>query len=121
VTTSFDIRVLAKRINARRKEYAALHPGKAVPISDTMSRILEHDADYIPTRKRRRTKVRPPLQSPGIAVLVEIANSLETTVADLLGERGAPLTPHDHRVLSAAVRILVHAFDLDVPQERHRG
>jgi hypothetical protein len=86
-----------------------------------MSPILEHDEDYVLMRTRRRSKAHPPLHSLGIAVLVEIANSFETTVGDLLGERSTAYAARPG-VLSAAVRILVMRFDLDVlDEERRRG
>lgn len=115
MTRRFDIRVLAKRINQRRQEFAATHPRKSIPITDTLSRILEYDDAYVPPRKRTRTAIRRPLQSPGVAVLMEIADDLGTTVGDLLGEPRTTITAHDRRVLRAAVRILTRVFDLNNP------
>ena len=57
----FDIRALAKRINERRKEYALRHPERNAPMNHTISRILEHDEDYVPMPSRRGNRKRPPL------------------------------------------------------------
>ena len=64
--------------------------------------------------------MRIPLRNPGVFTLQRIADSLETTVGDLLGEPGyeAPrdlLTAEERRTLRDAVAILRRLFDLDDP------
>jgi hypothetical protein len=111
---AFDIRALARRINDRRQEHNRAHPESPVRIDDALSRILEHDDTYEPVRPRRagRRPRRPPTQSPGIATLVAIANRLNTTVGDLLGERAFAISPEDRRELRRFVVRLIQVFDL---------
>ncbi len=111
----FDIRVLAKRINERRRAFNARHANRRVQITDSLSRILEHDEEYVPLRRRSRNKERRLIQSPGIATLVDIADSLDTTVGDLLGEQGFCFTREDRRTLRWIVRKLTRMFALDDP------
>lgn len=90
----------------------------SVPISDTLSRILEHDPDYRPPRHRAPAKVRPPLRNPGVFTLKAIADALETTVGDLLGEPGHvavrdAVSLADRRKVRDAVVVLRALLDLD--------
>jgi hypothetical protein len=115
-----SIRDLAARIHERWTEYTRRHPGMSVPISDSMSRILEHAPEYKPPRRRGSMRMRSLLQNPGIFTMQRIAESLETTVGDLLGEPGyeSPrdlLTVEERRTLRDAVSILRKMFDLDDP------
>lgn len=119
---------LARRIHRRRQEFERRHPGRTVPISDTLSRILEHTPSYKPMRKRTRTKDRKPLLDPRISTLRLLAADLETTVGDLIGE--APprakrpvdvLTPAQRRTLRDAAAILLILVDLSDPALRRRG
>ena len=111
---------LASRIHQRWEEYRRRHPGRSVPIGDTLSRILEHASGYQSPRKRAPFRQRQPLRNPGIFTIQEIAATLQTTVGDLLGESGYE-SPHDwltneeRRTLREAVRILTLLFDLDDP------
>lgn len=118
---------LARRIHRRRQEFERRHPGRT-PISDTLSRILEHDPSYKPMRKRVRPTRRKPLLDPRISTLRLLAADLETTVADLIGE--APprtrrpvdvITPTQRRTLRDAAAILLVLLDLDDPALRRRG
>lgn len=112
----FDIRDFAKRVNEQRLIFNARHPGRRVPIDDTLSRILEHDERYTPTRRIKRTAAqRPPLENPGIAKVVQIAASMETTVGALLGEDGFEITADDRRTLRWIVQRLTRIFKLDDP------
>lgn len=113
-----DIRALAIRVHRRWLEYRRRYPGMSVPISDTLSRILEHDPDYRPLRPRSPSRQRPPLQNPGVFTLKEVADALETTVGDLLGEPGYVsirdlVSRADRRKLRDAVALLRDLFDLD--------
>lgn len=113
-----DIRKLARRIHQRWLEYRRRNPGRSVPIDDTLSRILEHDPEYRPPRRRTASGDRPPLRNPGIFTIDAIAKSLQTTVGDLLGERGYiaardALTLAERRKLREAMTLLRERFDLD--------
>lgn len=114
-----DIRSLAERVHQRLVAYRRQHRGYSPPVSDTISRILEHTPDYIPPRQRIAEKKRPPLKNPGIFTVQEdVAEALGTTVGDLLGEPGyaAPrdlISVGDRRKLREVVRLLRDLFDLD--------
>lgn len=113
-----DIRALARQVHRRWKEYRRRHPGMSLPIDDTLSRILEHDPAYRPMRPRAAERRRLPLRNPGVFTLKAIANALETTVGDLLGEPGYAtprdaLSISDRRKLRDAVHLLRRLFDLD--------
>jgi len=113
-----DIRALARRVHRRWTEYKRRHPGMSIPINDTLSRILEHDPEYMPVRRRAGMRLRQPLRNPGVFTLKEIANALETTVGDLLGEPGYKaitdaVTRSERRTLRDAVELLRRLFDLD--------
>jgi hypothetical protein len=113
-----DIRAFAKRVHSRWLQYRRRYPGMSVPISDTLSRILEHEPEYRPLRPRSPVRRRPALQNPGIFTVQEIADALETTVGDLLGEPPhAPIrdlvSRTDRQKLRDAVTLLRDLFDLD--------
>jgi hypothetical protein len=103
----FDIRALAKRIHARRRDFEREFHVR-VPVTPGMSRLLEHDDEYLPYRPRiYRPQRRKLVYNPSIAGLIEIAESLHTTVGELLGERGFQFTNEDRRALRSAVRTLI--------------
>jgi len=108
----FDVRAFARRVNERRLEYNRRHPAHPVAITDVLSRILEHDKEYLPYRERR-TRKREPIKNPSIDSVVRIAATLDTTVGDLLGERGFMFSRSERRTLRWIVRQLIRAFDLD--------
>lgn len=113
-----DIRALAKRVHSRWLQYRRRYPGMSVPISDTLSRILEHEPDYHPLRPRSPFRRRPALQNPGVFTLKEVADALETTVGDLLGEPSHEsirdvVSRADRRKLRDAITLLRDLFDLD--------
>jgi SOS-response transcriptional repressor LexA len=114
-----DIQALAKRVFDRLAAYRRRHPGQSVPVSDTLSRILEHTPLYLPPRQRVADKQRPLLQNPGIfTVQKDVAEPLETTVGDLLGEPGYEaardlVSTADRRKLRQVVQLLRELFDLD--------
>ena len=68
-----------------RIEYNDSHEQRA-RITPAMSRILENDPDYEPYRPRKGSRRPRAAQAPSIVSLIEIADILNTTVADLLGE-----------------------------------
>ena len=112
------MRRLAKRVHLRWLQYRRRYPGMSVPISDTLSRILEHEPDYRPLRPRLPFRRRPALQNPGVFTLKEVADALETTVGDLLGEPAHAsirdlVSRADRRKLRDAATLLRDLFDLD--------
>jgi len=119
-TAARSISDLASRIHQRWEEYRRRYPGRSVPIDDTLSRIMRQAANYQSPRPRSPLVRRAPLVNPGIFTVQKIADALETTVGDLLGEHGyeSPhewLTTEERKTLREAVRILVFLFDLDDP------
>ena len=115
-----EMRDLARRVFQRWQSYRVRNPGRSVPISDALSRIMAHEPDY-PRRQRASTNPRPPLTNPGIFTVQQIAHDLETTVGDLLGEPGYVaahnlVTEEQRRTLRNAVRILTDVFDLRDPR-----
>lgn len=114
-----DIRGLARRVYERLRERA--RTGKpAISINDTLSRILAHEPKY-PSRPRVAEPQRSALVNPGVFTLQKnVADPLEITVGNLLGEEGHPsardfLDTADRRQLRDLVRRLHQLFDLDDP------
>lgn len=112
MSEAFDVQVLAKRINRRLQELRDVYPGRRIPITPGMSRILENHPDYIPYRARASTKKRRPATNPSVATVARIAELLETTVGDLLGEPW-PLSPREkilfRRTIQAIERLLANS------------
>jgi hypothetical protein len=78
-----------------------------------MSRILEHEEDYVPYRPRKVGRRRFPALNPAISTMIEIAASLDTTVGALLGERAYRITRADRERVRAIIRYLSALFELD--------
>jgi hypothetical protein len=114
-----DIGGLARRVLERLNAFPRLHQGQTVPINDTLSQILEHEKAYQPLRPRKENKQRAPLQNPGIFTVQEaVADVLQTTVGDLLGDPGYTaardlLSTDDRRKLRQVFLLLRDLFDLD--------
>jgi hypothetical protein len=113
-----DIATLAKRVHERWLEYRRRHPGMSVPVDDTLSRLFEHVPEYIPVRERSPDRKERAAKIPGVFKLQQVADMLETTVGDLLGEPGyeSPrdlVTTEQRRTLREAMLILRDLFDLD--------
>jgi len=100
----FDIVALARRINLRRDEFNRLFPHRPVRITPALSRILENDPDYIPSRRRNPVKKRRPALNPSIRSLVNIAAALGTTVGDLLSEP-ILISPADEHMLRELLKV----------------
>lgn len=125
-----DIGTLARRVHERWMAYRRRHAGMSIPIDDTLSRLFEHVPEYRPLRDRSPARKGRPSKVPGVFKLQQIADLLETTVGDLLGEPGyaAPrdlVSTAQRRTLREAVLILRALFDLDdealaQPQEEER-
>jgi hypothetical protein len=113
-----DITALAKRVHERWLAYRRRHPDGSLPVKDTLSRLFERVPDYIPQRKRAPVRQDRAAKIPGVFKLQQVADALETTVGDLLGEPGyeSPrelLSTSQRRTLRQAVTILRELFDLD--------
>ena len=113
-----DIRTLARRVHERWMAYRRRHPGMSIPVDDTLSRLFEHVPEYRPLRDRYPDRHKREAKSPGVFKLQQVADLLETTVGDLLGEPGyaAPrdlLSTAQRRTLREATLILRTLFDLD--------
>lgn len=91
-------KTLAKALHQAIRAHDLRSPGKAFPIDDAVSRILENDPDYQPPRARALNKKRLPTANPGIFTVVAIANRLGTTVGQLLRERSRELLLNDRLV-----------------------
>lgn len=116
-----DIRALAARVYQRWLAYRRARPGMSIPVNDTLSRLFEHVPEYKPHRERAADRQERAAKSPGIFKLQQVADTLETTVGDLLGEQGydSPrelLSQSQRRTLRDATNILRELFDLDDPQ-----
>ncbi|HEX7154232.1 MAG TPA: S24 family peptidase [Thermoanaerobaculia bacterium] len=113
-----DIASLARRVYDRWVEYRRRHHGMSVPVDHTLSRLFEHVPEYRPHRPRGAERQDRAAKIPGVFKLQQVADALETTVGDLLGEPGYErprelLTPAQRRTLRDATRILTELFDLD--------
>ena len=84
-----------------------------------MSRILENDDDYTPYRERMHGKRQRPVTNPTLKTIVKIANALDTTVGDLLGEPGYHISPADRTRILQFVRYLATLLRLEM-SERER-
>src|SRR6266545_1805816 len=83
-----DIRALAARVYARWLAYRRRNPGMSIPVDDTLSRLFEHVPDYRPHRERAADRKDRSAKIPGGFKLQQVADALQTTVGDLLGEPG---------------------------------
>jgi hypothetical protein len=117
-TSVRDISALARRVHERWLAYRRRNSGMSIPVDDTLSRLFEHVPEYRPARERSAERTDRASKSPGVFKLQQVADMLETTVGDLLGEEGyvAPrdlLSTEDRRTLRNAIAILRDLFDLD--------
>jgi hypothetical protein len=113
-----DISALAKRVYERWRAFGRRHAGMSIPVNDTLSRLFDHVPEYIPHRERSPDRQDRSAKSPGIFKLQQVADLLETTVGDLLGEPAHEsardlLTTSQRRTLRQAMLILRELFDLD--------
>lgn len=113
-----DVRTLAHRIFVRWCEHQRLHPGRAIKLDDTLSRIFELVPEYEVYRERRHDAERRPSKRPGLFLIQQVADKLETTVGELLGEElrlRDRVSDDERRALRVAVAVLRRLFDLDDP------
>jgi SOS-response transcriptional repressor LexA len=104
---------LAKAIHAAIDAYNRRLPNAPFAIDDGTSRMLENDPDYHPPRKRIAGKTRKPTQNPGVFTVQRSANRLETTVGELLHERGFEITKSDFRTFRWFADFLSMRFPID--------
>ena len=112
---SFDILAFAKNVHRRLQFYERLH-GKRPCITSALSRVLELDPEYIPYRPRAASKQRKPAANPSIRTVVAIAETLECSVAELLGE--LTITRQDVQILRGIGHLLDRTFHLGVQERR---
>ncbi|MDQ3280995.1 MAG: hypothetical protein M3Q69_06250 [Acidobacteriota bacterium] len=115
-----DMVALAKAIHHRMLEWERVNAA-TFKIDNTMSRILENDPDYEPYRPRAVEKQRGPASEPSVFTIKRIAERLETTVSDLLGETTLDITISDRRRIRDWVeflrkRLLLDTLDDVVPR-----
>lgn len=103
---------LAKAIHRRMREWERVHAA-AFKIDNTMSRILENDPDYEPYRPRAAQKRRGPAIEPSVFTIKRLAERLETTVSDLLGETTLDITISDRRRIRDWIEFLRQRLLLD--------
>ena len=113
-----DIATLAKRVHERWLAWRRRHVGMSIPVDDTLSRLFEHVPEYRPIRERSPDRKERAAKIPGVFKLQQVADMLDTTVGDLLGEPGyeSPrdlVTTAQRRTLREAMFILRDLFDLD--------
>ena len=91
-----EIIALAKAIHRRMRDWEEAH-GQPFKKENNLSRLLENDPTYEPYRKRDPDKQRGPAVAPGVFTIKRLAEQLDTTVGDLLGEREFDVTVGDRR------------------------
>jgi phage repressor protein C with HTH and peptisase S24 domain len=111
-----EIIALAKAIHRRMREWEEAR-GQQFKIETTLSRLLENDPDYQPYRKRDPDKQRGPARAPGVFTIKRIAEQLDTTVGDLLGEREFDVTVGDRRRIRELLEFLTQRLALDSIEE----
>ncbi len=111
---------LAKAIHRRMREWESVNSA-AFKIDNTLSRILENDPHYEPYRPRAANKQRGPAMEPSVFTVKRIAERLDTTVSDLLGEATLDITVSGRRRIRDWIeflrqRLLLDSLDDAVPQ-----
>ena len=111
---------LAKAIHQRMREWEIVNAAD-FKIDNALSRILENDPDYQPYRPRVTDKARGPAVEPSVFTIKRIAERLDTTVSDLLGETTLDITISDRRRIRDWIeflrqRLLLDSIDDKAPQ-----
>jgi hypothetical protein len=111
---------LAKAIHQRMREWERINAAD-FKIDNALSRILANDPDYKPYRPRAIDKVRGPAVEPSVFTIKKIAERLDTTVSDLLGETVLDITVSDRRRIRDWIeflrqRLLLDSIDDELPQ-----
>ncbi|MGN6186298.1 MAG: S24 family peptidase [Thermoanaerobaculia bacterium] len=115
-----EIVALAKAIHRRMREWESVNAA-AFKIDNALSRILENDPDYEPYRPRAVDKQRGPAIDPSVFTVRKIAERLDTTVSDLLGETTLDITVSDRRRIRDWLeflrqRLLLDSLDEEQPR-----
>lgn len=112
-----EIIALAKAVHRRMRDWEEAH-GMPFKKNYVMSRLLENDPDYEPYRPRDPEKQRGPSSAPGLFTIKRLAERLETTVGDLLGEREFDVTVGDRRRIRELLKFLQQRLALDSIEDR---
>jgi hypothetical protein len=107
-----DMLALARAIHRRMREWETVNAA-TFKIDNAMSRILENDPEYEPYRPRATQKQRGPAVEPSVFTVKRIAERLETTVSDLLGETTLDITISDRRRIRDWIEFLRQRLLLD--------
>ena len=111
-----EIVALAKAIHRRMRDWEEAH-GLQFKKDNVVSRLLENDPDYEPYRPRDPAKQRGPSTAPGVFTIKRLAERLDTTVGDLLGEREFDVTVGDRRRIRELIEFLRQRLALDTIEE----
>lgn len=111
-----EIVALAKAIHRRMRDWEEAH-GLQFKKDNVVSRLLENDPDYEPYRRRDPEKQRGPSTAPGVFTIKRLAERLDTTVGDLLGEREFDVTVGDRRRIRELIEFLRQRLALDTIEE----
>ncbi|HEY0156160.1 MAG TPA: S24 family peptidase [Thermoanaerobaculia bacterium] len=84
---------------------------------NVVSRLLENDPEYEPYRPRDPEKQRGPSTAPGLFTIKRLAERLDTTVGDLLGEREFDVTVGDRRRIRELIDFLRQRLALDTIED----
>lgn len=103
---------LAKAIHQRMREWEAVNAAD-FKIDNAISRILENDPTYVPYRPRTVEKSRGPAVEPSVFTIKKIAERLDTTVSDLLGETTLDISVSDRRRIRDWMEFLRQRLPLD--------
>ena len=111
---------LARAIHRRIREWEAVNAA-SFKKDNAISRILENDPDYEPYRPRATEKQRGPAIEPSVFTVKRIAERLDTTVSDLLGETTLDITISDRRRIRDWIeflrqRLLLDSIEDAIPQ-----
>jgi len=111
-----EIIALAKAVHRRMRDWEDAH-GQPFKKDTNLSRLLENDPAYEPYRPRNPNKKRPAAREPALFTIKRLAERLDTTVGDLLGEREFDVTVGDRRRIRDLLDFLWERLDLDSIQE----
>lgn len=103
---------LAKAIHRRMRDWEEAH-GQPFKKDTNLSRLLENDPDYEPYRPRNPNKKRSAAKEPSLFTIKHVAEQLDTTVGDLLGEREFDVTIGDRRRIRDLLEFLRQRLALD--------
>lgn len=94
------------------RDWEEVH-GQPFKKDTNLSRLLENDPDYEPYRPRNPLKKRSAAKEPALFTIKRVAEQLDTTVGDLLGEREFDVTIGDRRRIRDLLEFLRQRLALD--------